>query len=252
MRKPFIAGNWKMYHTPQEGIDFLKEFCPLVAATAGIQTDVVICPPATHLLAMRQELQAQNSRVCLGAQNMHWLPEGAYTGEISAAMLKSIGIAYVIIGHSERRQYFGETDEMVSNKGQAAVENNIVPIICVGEDQQQREAGQTLDWIKKQILGSLAFWDGQAELVVAYEPIWAIGTGLTATGSDAEEVIAFIRKTIATQWGSAAENVRILYGGSVKPASIKELMQQPNIDGALVGGASLQADSFAAIAGYQK
>ena len=245
MRKPFIAGNWKMYHTPKSGVAMLNELKTLVKAAAA---DVVICAPATHLQSAVDV--TADSNIEIGAENMHWEAEGAYTGEISAQMLTDLGVKYVILGHSERREYFAETDEMVSKKGKAAVEAGLVPIVCVGESKEQREEGIALQVIEKQIAESLAFWNGEAEIVIAYEPIWAIGTGLTATNEDAEEVIAHIRSLLKAKYGAVADETRILYGGSVKPATIKGLMEQPNIDGALVGGASLKADSFGQIVNF--
>lgn len=245
MRKPLIAGNWKMYHTPSSGVAMLKELIPLVKTAAA---DVVICTPATHLAAVINTVNGSNIKI--GAQNMHWEKEGAFTGEISAAMLTDLNVTYVILGHSERRQYFGETDEIVNQKAQAAVESGLIPIICVGETKEQREAGEALAVIKKQIDKSIAFWNGQQEIVIAYEPVWAIGTGLTATAEDAEEVIAYIRRLLAEKHLEKAQTTRILYGGSVKPESIKGLMAKSNIDGALVGGASLKADSFSKIVNF--
>lgn len=235
-----------MYHTPSSGAAMLKELAPLVQGAAA---DVVICAPATHLAAAVDAVKGSNIKI--GGENMHWEAEGAFTGEISAAMLCDLGVEYVILGHSERRQYFAETDEMVSRKAAAAVTAGLVPIICVGETKEEREAGKALDIIESQIADSLAFWDGAEEIVIAYEPVWAIGTGLTATDSDAQEVIAHIRRLLAKNHsGTAAESTRILYGGSVKPATIAGLMAQPDIDGALVGGASLKAESFSQIVMY--
>jgi triosephosphate isomerase len=248
MRKTLIAGNWKMYHTPSSGACMLKELLPLIEST---ETEVLVCPPATDLSAAAEVLKP--SPVFLGGQNLHWAAEGAYTGEISAAMLKDIGCSHVIIGHSERRQYNHETDADVSQKGQAAVAAGLIPIVCVGETEAQRQKGETLAVIKAQLEASLAFWSGTEKIVLAYEPVWAIGTGLTATADDAEAVIAEIRATVAELKGAAAaETVQILYGGSVKPGNIAELMAKPNIDGALVGGASLKAVDFAAIINYDK
>lgn len=249
MADTIIAGNWKMYKTPEEAIDLVMELVPLIRKTS---VRVVLCPPSIDLLLVASALEACEADIALGAQNMHWLKEGAYTGEISAPMLKESEIDYVLCGHSERREYFQETDEIVNKKVLAAIENGLVPIFCVGESQKTREAGNALTWIQKQVVAGLAGWDGKARIVVAYEPIWAIGTGLTATADDAEEVNAFIRRTIAENWGEeAALNTSVLYGGSVKPGNIKELMACENIDGALVGGASLNAVDFAAIVNYE-
>lgn len=246
MRKPLIAGNWKMYHTPSTGAAMLKELTTLVR---GVEADVVICAPATHLAAAADAVRGSN--IHIGGENMHWEAEGAYTGEISAVMLCDLGVDFVIIGHSERRQYFAETDEMVSKKAAAAVAAGLIPIICVGETKEEREAGKALNVIEKQIAAGLSFWDGIKEIVIAYEPVWAIGTGLTATDADAQEVIAHIRSLLAkSHSAAAADSTRILYGGSVKPATIAGLMAQADIDGALVGGASLEAESFSGIVKY--
>ena len=250
MAGTIIAGNWKMYKTPDEAIDLVMELVPLIHKA---DVRVVLCPPSIDLLLVASALEACEAEIALGAQNMHWLAEGAYTGEISAPMLKESEIDYVLCGHSERREYFCETDEIVNKKVLAAIENGLIPIFCVGESQETKTEGNALSWIKKQLLAGLAGWDGKAKVVVAYEPIWAIGTGLTATAQDAEEVNAFIRKTIAENWGEAAATATsILYGGSVKPENIKELMACENVDGALVGGASLKAKDFAAIVNYNQ
>lgn len=246
MRKPIIAGNWKMFKTEVEAVDFAKKLKPLVAEV----TDkiILLCAPATSLSKMCDELASSN--VAIGAQNMHWENEGAFTGELSANMIKSVGCTYVIIGHSERRQYFGETNETVNKKVKAALKNKLVPILCVGETLQQRESNETFKVIEKQIKEGIkdilveGLPDGEAglsQVVIAYEPIWAIGTGKTASPEQAQEVHAFIRGLLPK---AVAEGTRILYGGSVKPDNIKELMQKPDIDGGLVGGASLKVESF--------
>ena len=246
MRRTLIAGNWKMYKTPSEAVVLAEAVVKSLSASGGI--DVVICPPFTALEAVGKVVVG--SRVGLGAQDVHWEKEGAYTGEVSAEMLRDLGCRYVIVGHSERRQYFGETDERVNKKGLAALASGLTPIVCVGETLSEREAGRANEVVAAQVKGALlgcAPKDLQA-LALAYEPVWAIGTGQTATPSGAEEMHAHIRMTIAGLFGAdVATEVRILYGGSVKPENAKELLQQSEIDGALVGGASLQADSFAAI-----
>lgn len=244
MRKPLIAGNWKMYKTVSEGADLVKALIPMVQDVE--HTEIAVCPPAIDLYLIKMFLDGTNIR--LGAQNMHWENEGAFTGEISPVMLKDL-CYYVIIGHSERRQYFGETDEFVNRKVKAAFAHGLIPIICIGETLEEREAGQTERVCERQALAAL---DGLTReqviaAVIAYEPIWAIGTGRSATSADANETIGYIRKVVRDEFGPVADELRILYGGSVKPANITEYMQQSEIDGALVGGASLDAASFTAI-----
>jgi len=245
MRKPIIAGNWKMNNTIAAGVQLVKDLAPLVK---DAKADAVVCPTFTALAAVVEAAKGTNIHV--GAQNVHWEANGAFTGEISTEMLKEIGVEYVVIGHSERREYFGETDEGVNKRSRAAVAAGLIPIICCGETLETREAGTTNDFVGKQIKAALAgFTAAQvAELVIAYEPIWAIGTGKTATFEQAEEVCAFIRQTVEAGFGkAAADAVRIQYGGSVKPSTIEGLMQKPNVDGALVGGASLKAEDFSKI-----
>ncbi|HEY8392228.1 MAG TPA: triose-phosphate isomerase [Capillibacterium sp.] len=249
MRKPIIAGNWKMYKTHLEAED-------LVTALKGKKlpagVEVVLCPPFTALATVAKALAG--TEIGLGAQDIFWEEEGAYTGEVSPGMLKALGCTYVIIGHSERRQYFGETDETVNKKVKAALRHGLKPIICVGESLAQREAGETDRFVAGQVEKALAGLNPEAipQIVIAYEPIWAIGTGRSATGADANQVIGLIRRTIARAFSEElAQQVRIQYGGSVKPENIKEFMAQPEIDGALVGGASLKADSFYGIISYQ-
>lgn len=248
MRRKIMAGNWKMYKTTAAA----KALAEALVREVGRedQVDVVICPPYTSLAAVASILAG--TKIALGAQDLHWLDEGAYTGEVSAPMLADLGCRYVIIGHSERRQYFGETDESVNKKTKAALAHGLTPIVCVGESLAQREAGETNAFVRSQVLAGLAGLEAAAaKIVVAYEPIWAIGTGRTATGVDANEVITMIRSTYAEMYGNAAAGeIRILYGGSVKPGNIKELMAYPDIDGALVGGASLEASSFVPIVRY--
>ena len=239
-----------MHKTVEQAILLVSELGMLVDEVE--HAEVVVCPPFTALDAALEA--AQGTRVIVGAQNMYWEEKGAFTGEISPEMLRDMGCRYVIIGHSERREYFGETDESVNKKLKAALKFNITPIVCVGETLQQREMGITEEVIRKQTESGLSGLDREqaANLVVAYEPIWAIGTGKTASDEDAQKVIGFIRQVIGGMYGSeTAEKVRIQYGGSVKPESISGLMQQPDIDGALVGGASLEAKTFAAIVKFQ-
>ncbi|HOB19973.1 MAG TPA: triose-phosphate isomerase [Candidatus Atribacteria bacterium] len=248
MRRPIIAGNWKMNKTPDEAAAMVKELAPLVKDAGA---EVVICAPFVSIQAVKEAAAGTNIKV--GAQNMHWEEKGAYTGEVSPVMLKAIGVEYVIIGHSERREYFAETDETVSKKVISALAHGLVPIVCVGETLAQREQGITRELVEKQT--EAAFKGVSPEdvkkCVIAYEPIWAIGTGKTATSEDANEMIGYIRKTIARTHGSeAAEAMRIQYGGSMKPENAAELMAMPEIDGGLVGGASLKAADFARIVNY--
>ena len=248
MRKKVIAGNWKMNMLPNEAIAFIEEFTPLVKDT---ENEVVLCVPYTDLFYAL--LTAQNTNIKIGAQNMHWAENGAYTGEISAKMLKSIGVEYVILGHSERRQYFNETDESVNKKLKVAFENELKPIVCVGETLEQRESGITSEVITSQTRLAL---EGLTEeqvkrTIIAYEPIWAIGTGKTATSEDANNSIIEIRKEIEKIYGKdVADCVIIQYGGSVKSSNAKELFNMSDIDGGLVGGASLKPDEFAKIVNY--
>jgi triosephosphate isomerase len=249
MRKPIIAGNWKMYKTIPEAQKLVKEL--LGELGGNNQVEVVFCPPFTALAAVKELLQ--NTPYGLAAQNLYWKEEGAFTGEISPQMLKDAGCDYVIIGHSERREYFGETDETVNLKAKAALNVGIKPIICVGESLAQREAQETESLIKRQTEAALAGINpaDTPRIVIAYEPIWAIGTGKSSNGADANQVIGLIRKTVAGIFdGEVASQMRIQYGGSVKPENIKEFMDQPEIDGALVGGASLKTDSFMKIIRY--
>lgn len=245
MRKPFIAGNWKMNKTVSEAealVSALKE------KVAGItEVEIAVCPPAVNLVPVKK--LTADSNIQLGAQNMYWEESGAFTGELAGPMLKEVGVDYVILGHSERREYFNETDEEVNKKAKAAFKYGLKPIICVGETLEEREAGKTIDKVKAQIKADLADFSDQEleDTVIAYEPIWAIGTGKTATAEDANEVIGKIRDLIREDFADTADKVRIQYGGSVKPNNVEELMAQPEIDGALVGGASLDADSFAQI-----
>lgn len=241
MRKVVIAGNWKMHKTTVESGEFLKGFLPHLENTPE-DREIVLCVPFTALSFMCKSLHG--TRVKLGAQNVHWAEEGAFTGEISANMLKEFNVNYVIVGHSERRQYFGETDETVNGRLLAAQKHGITPILCVGESKAQREAGETEAVIARQIEKDLVNVS-QDNLVIAYEPIWAIGTGDTCEAKEANRVIAFIRSLLSNK------NVTIQYGGSVNANNIDELMAQPEIDGVLVGGASLNPDSFGRIVNYQ-
>lgn len=249
MRKPVIAGNWKMFKTVPEALAMLEELTGLTSGVSG--REVVVCPPFTALYPAGQKLAG--SAVGLGAQDVHWEAQGAFTGEVAVPMLKDAGCRYVIIGHSERRQYFGETDASVNKKLKAALAGGLIPIVCVGESLDQREAGDTEKVVGSQVTGGLEGLTAQqvVGLVIAYEPVWAIGTGRTASSQDANAVCAFIRTTVAGIFGeAAAQSVRIQYGGSVKPENISELMAQSDIDGALVGGASLEAATFAKIVNY--
>lgn len=249
-RKPIIAGNWKMHKTRQQAADLANALAASVGTYDAVE--VVLCPPFTALETVAQAIRG--TKISLGAQNCHWADQGAYTGEISPLMLVDVGCKYVIIGHSERRQYFVETDESINKKAQAAYRHGLIPIICVGETLEERQAGKTESVVTTQVRGCLQGLPAEkvAESVIAYEPVWAIGTGQTATKEQAQEVHALIRKLVAEMFSTdVAEKVRIQYGGSVKPQNIRELMAQPDIDGALVGGASLEADSFAAIVRYE-
>lgn len=250
MRKPLIAANWKMYQTISDGVALVRRLRALLGDNDAVE--VVVCPPFTALQTVGEALKG--SRIGLGAQDMHWEKEGAYTGEISPVMLTDVGCRYVILGHSERRQYFGETDPQVNRKLKAALEHQLVPILCVGEALEERKDGRTLQVVELQLQGGLSEVAPQAaeRMAIAYEPVWAIGTGLTATPEQAVEVHAFIRNYLAKTWGkAAATTIRILYGGSVKPDNIDALMAEAEIDGALVGGASLKADAFARIVQFQ-
>ena len=245
MRKKVIAGNWKMNMLPNEAMAFIESISPLVKDT---KDEVILCVPYTDLFYSL--LTAQGTNIKIGAQNMHWEEKGAYTGEVSGKMLKSIGIEYVIIGHSERRQYFAETDETVNKKIKAAFENELKPIVCVGESLEQKENGQTDEIITSQTQKALEGLTKEQvkNTIIAYEPIWAIGTGKTATSEDANNSIKSIRNKISEIYGSdVAEEVIIQYGGSVKPSNAKELFETSDIDGALIGGASLKVEDFAKI-----
>ena len=241
MRKPIIAGNWKMHKTIAEALEFVNEVKDRVN---NDKVEAVICAPFTLLKDLKQATKGTNIKI--GAQNMHFEEKGAFTGEISPLMLKELDMDYVVIGHSERRQYFNETDETVNKKVLKALEVGIDPILCVGETLEEREAGNTKDVCKVQVEKALenVSKEDLAKVVIAYEPVWAIGTGKTATSEDANDVIAYIREVVANLYGELANEVRIQYGGSVKPSNVAEIMNQSDIDGALVGGASLEANDY--------
>jgi triosephosphate isomerase (TIM) len=244
-RTPMIAGNWKMNKTVAEAEQYIAALLPRVSSVDGVE--VAICPTFTALAAMVDS--TRGSRVAVYAQNMHQAADGAFTGEVSAAMLTELDVAGVLLGHSERRQMFGETDRALAQKVPAALAAGLLPILCVGETEEERERGDTERKLRHQVQEALTRVDIErlGEIVIAYEPIWAIGSGQTATPEQAQEAIAFVRALVADRSRDQAEQTRILYGGSVKPENVGELMSQPDIDGALVGGASLEAETFAAI-----
>ena len=248
MRKPIIAGNWKMNKTPSEAAQLLKELKPILK---DAKCDVVVCPTFVCLGLAAEELK--DSNIAFGAQNVHWADKGAFTAEISPVMLKEIGAEYAIIGHSERRQYFGETDEAVNQRVKAALSHGITPIICVGETLAEREDDVTESVIKEQVVRAFEGVENPADTVIAYEPVWAIGTGKTATPEQADEVCGFIRALIGELYGAeGAEAVRIQYGGSMNAKNAAVLMSMPNIDGGLIGSASLNAEDFAKIVYYDR
>lgn len=250
VRKAVIAGNWKMNKTVSEAVELISDIKSLIADV--IDVEIVVAPPFLAIYRVAQEAKGFNIHV--SAQDLFWEEEGAYTGAVSPKMLSDVGCEYVIIGHSERRQYFGETDETVNKKIQSSLQHGLIPIFCVGETLQHREAGETFSIIEAQVrrgLSGLSPSDME-DVIIAYEPVWAIGTGRTATGEQAEEIHSFIRKLLKEIYKDTADSIRILYGGSVKPDNIDGLMAKPNIDGALVGGASLKADDFARIVKYQR
>ncbi len=250
-RLPFIAGNWKMNKTVGEAVDLVRELKAALSGAKGVE--VAVAPPFTALFPVHQEIEG--SPIRLAAQNLYWEEKGAFTGEISPIMLKEVGCHYVIIGHSERRQFFGETDESVNRRIKAALAHRLKVIFCIGETLQEREGKKTFSVIERQIEGGLKGL-GDPEMrntVIAYEPVWAIGTGKTATPEQAEEVHGFIRRKLEKLYSrEVSEEVRIQYGGSVTPENVRGLMDQPNIDGALVGGASLKADSFSKIVRFKE
>lgn len=246
MRKPIIAGNWKMHKVSSEGVALVNELAKLTADAKEV--DIVVCPPFTTLAAVANALKDTN--IHMGAQNMHFEKKGAFTGELTAEMLRDVCCEYVLIGHSERRQYFAETDETVNKKVKAALEGKLIPIMCCGESLEERQGGTTEEVVGAQVKAGLAGLSNEEveKVVIAYEPIWAIGTGLTATADQANDVCAFVRRTVAAQFNQeTADKVRIQYGGSVKADNIAELMGKSDIDGALVGGASLDAEGFSKI-----
>lgn len=246
-RKPFIAGNWKMNMTAESGAALIKELAPIVK---NADCDVALCVPAILIPAMSKA--AKGTNISIGAENVHWAEKGAYTGEISCGQLKEYGVKYAIIGHSERRQYFGETDEGVNKRTLAALANGITPIVCVGETLSERESGVTEKVLDKQLTDGLKGVEDVSKVVIAYEPVWAIGTGRTATDEQAQETISYIRKKIGQLFcPKCAEKVIIQYGGSMNAGNCKGLMAQPDIDGGLIGGASLKLD-FATIVNYNK
>lgn len=250
MRKPIIAGNWKMNKTPAETTALINELKPLVTEA---NCDVVVCVPYVDIPAAVEAVKG--SKIKVGAENVHWAQSGAFTGEISADMLKALKVEYVIIGHSERRQYFGETDKTVNKRVLAAVEAGLKVILCVGENKEEREAGYTDALVEYQTLIALNGLTAAqvAKVIIAYEPVWAIGTGLTATDEQANETIGVIRKAVARKYGKATANkMRIQYGGSMNPKNVKGLMAQEEIDGGLIGGASLKAADFSLVVNYDK
>jgi len=248
MRKNIVAGNWKMNKTLQEGVQLAEEINKLVEQGVPANTGVIIAPPFTHLTEVARRIDAE--KISLSAQNCAAEASGAYTGEVSAAMVKSTGATHVIIGHSERRHYFGESDDILKKKTEMALEQDLTPIFCCGEVLEERKAEKHFDVVRKQISDALFFLsdDEFSRLIIAYEPVWAIGTGETATPEQAQEMHAFIRNLISDRYGKeTAENTTILYGGSCKPSNAKELFANPDVDGGLIGGASLKAEDFYAI-----
>lgn len=247
MRTPIIAGNWKMNNTMEEGLKLVEE---IRAHDLDKNVEAVLCVPFTDLKSVKEATRGTEIKV--GAQNMHWEESGAYTGEISPTMLKELEVDYVILGHSERRQYFNESDETVNKKMKSALSHGIKPIICVGESLEEREASKEKQVVKNQIIRGFRDIDGKdiENIVIAYEPIWAIGTGKTASADDANDMISFIRETVGELYGDLKNIIRIQYGGSVKPENVSELMGKSDIDGALVGGASLKADDFVKLINY--
>ncbi|MEG2956734.1 MAG: triose-phosphate isomerase [Christensenellaceae bacterium] len=247
MRKPIIAGNWKMNNTPKQATELIHALKPLVK---NAQATVVVCPSFACLAAAKEAIAG--SEIALGAQNMHFEQSGAYTGEVSADMLLALGVEYVIIGHSERREYFAETDETVNKKVKVALEKGLTPIVCVGERLEEQQSGITAEVVRKQIKLALLGISKEdvKKVVVAYEPIWAIGTGKTATSDDANQTIKEIRDAIREVFSNAADEVRIQYGGSMNPKNASELMAMSDIDGGLIGGASLKAEDFSKVVNF--
>lgn len=253
-RKPIISGNWKMHHNHFEAIQTVQKLAYRLDKEDYDAVDVSVHAPFTDIRSVQTVIESDKMHILIGAQNCHWEDKGAFTGEVAPPMLAKLNVSHVIVGHSERREYFGETDEMVNLKTKAVLVQGMTPIVCCGETLEEREAGNAEAKVEGQIRAGLAGVTNEhvASLVIAYEPIWAIGTGRTATSEDAQNMCAHIRSVVGAEFGSvAADHVRIQYGGSVKPGNIAELMRQPDIDGALVGGASLDADEFAAIVQYR-
>ncbi len=253
-RRPLVSGNWKMHMNHYEAIQLMQKLAYLVTKEDFAEVDVTVHPPFTDIRSVQTLIDADELKFMLGAQHCHWDEKGAYTGEVSPHMLSKLGVKYVIIGHSERREIFGETDEMVAKKISAVLKLGMVPIVCVGETLAERDNNETEEKVLGQVRSALAQRNPEAVagMVIAYEPIWAIGTGKTATAQDAQAVIGAIRNEVKVLSGAdAATNIRIQYGGSVKAANMAELMAQPDIDGALVGGASLDPDEFARIVRYR-
>ncbi len=247
MRTPMMAGNWKMYKTAGQAGETIRSLREQVAGVAGVE--IVVCPPFTALAAAVEA--ARGSTIAIGAQDCYWQAEGAFTGEVAVPMLADLGATHVIVGHSERRQFFGETDATVDKKAGAVLDHGLTCIACIGETLEQRDAGKTLAVLERQVRDGLSRHLGSTRLILAYEPVWAIGTGRTATPAQAQEAHAFVRTLVGQVAGHAvADRIRILYGGSVKPDNIAALMAQPDVDGGLVGGASLDAASFAKIVRY--
>ena len=252
MRKDLIAGNWKMHKTHLEAIQLVQKLSYRLDPSDYERVDVVVCPPFTSLRSVQTVIEADHLAIALGAQNVDQHEEGAYTGEIAPGMLTSLSVRYVIVGHSERRQIFGETDETVNQKVRAVLDAGMTPILCVGETEEEREAGHAMGKVEVQVRAGLVGLtpDEIAGSVIAYEPIWAIGTGRTATADDAGEMCGFVREQVRAVAGDAADSVRVLYGGSVNPGNVAGLMAKRDIDGALVGGASLDPDTFASVIRY--
>jgi triosephosphate isomerase len=249
-----MAGNWKMHHNHLEAIQVVQKLGFRLDDKDHKNVEVVVCPTFTALRSVQTTLEGDRIPIALGAQNCYWEPQGAFTGEVSAPMLAKLNVKYVIVGHSERREVFGETDDMVAKKVRAVLGAGMQPIVCVGETLEEREQGTTADKVSGQVRAAFAGLktEDAADCVVAYEPIWAIGTGRTATSADANETIGVVRGTLRDLVGDTADEIRILYGGSVKPGNIAELMAMPEIDGGLVGGASLDPDEFARIIRYSR
>jgi triosephosphate isomerase len=253
-RKPMMAGNWKMHHTHLEAIQVVQKLSYRLDKKDFDDVDIVVCPAFTALRSVQTTLEGDRIEIALGAQNCHWESHGAFTGEISAPMLAKLHVRYVIVGHSERRQMMGETDDIVSKKLRAVLGAGMQPIVCVGETLEQREAGETDEFVAGQVRAAFAGLpvDKAEDCVIAYEPIWAIGTGRNATPDDANATIGVIRSTIRELIDKSADDMRILYGGSMKPGNVADLMAMPEIDGGLVGGASLDPDDFARIIRFAK